>query len=169
MPHLILASAICTAIINFTPHHKRFSLSSWQKSKACKYSSVIEKEARANGIDPYTLTALIIVESGLRANVVSSKNACGLTQVIPKYTGGPWSGNKKYTCDQLKNPKTSIAVGSKILSWWIDYRGEDIRAALCSYNAGFRHCDKYRKTAAGFKYADKVLRLAESLRSASTQ
>lgn len=171
MSHLFLAS-ICAAVMSFEPPSKNFKLSKWQKKKGCSYSSLIAESSKKHNVDKYVLTALIIVESGLNRRVVSSANACGLTQVIPKYTGRTTSG-RKYTCEQLKNPKISIDAGAQILSWWLDYRGRDReRQALCSYNAGFKHCDdrnlKKRRTPAGFRYADRVLKLADSLRAASS-
>ena len=94
-------------------------------------------EARKNDIRPELLAALIFVESSFHPNVVSSANACGLTQVIPKWTGGRETKGKKYTCDQLKDPKTSISVGAQILSYNTKVYAEGNRdKGLCFYNAG---------------------------------
>ena len=108
-----------------------------QAAVVCRYESLIIEEATRNNIEPELLASLIYVESAFRPRVVSSANACGLTQVIPKWTGGFETGRKKYTCDQLKNPKTAIKVGAQILGYIIKhYTNENVDKALCMYNAG---------------------------------
>ncbi len=153
-------------------------LSDYREKKACDYMPQIIKSAETYNISPEVVTALIFVESGFKRKVVSNKNACGLTQVIPKYTG---KITKKYTCSQLKNPRTSIQAGVKILRWWIDYHKrkdpgidarENLKRALCSYNAGFRcrPTKKRRKPIkAGMRYANKVISKARLLEAKKNQ
>ena len=108
-----------------------------QARNVCKYEHLIEKEARKNNIEPELLASVIYVESGFYPHVVSKANACGLTQVIPRWTGGKETGRKKYSCEQLKNPRTSIRVGAKILGYIIkNYAKGNENKALCMYNAG---------------------------------
>lgn len=133
-----------------------FWLSNKTEARVCRLMPTVIKEANKNNLEPILLAALITVESGWRPKIVSSKDACGLTQVIPKYTGNI---TRKYTCDQLKNPYTSIRAGAKILKWWIDYHNGDISRGLCGYAAGFR-CGKKKGTKplkAGMRYSKKVL------------
>lgn len=112
-------------------------LSSQQTKNICKYEKVITEEARKNNIDPALLASVIFVESSFRTRAVSPANACGLTQVIPKWTGGRETGGKKYTCEQLKRAKTSIKVGAKILGYIVKYYTKgNVDQALCMYNAG---------------------------------
>ena len=116
---------------------QHYDLSNYQKRNVCKYENLIEKEANKNNIDPKLFAAVIYVESSFRTNVVSSAGACGLTQVVPKWTGGQETGGIKYTCEQLKNPVTSIKVGAKILGYVTKhYVGGNIEKGLCFYNAG---------------------------------
>ena len=132
-------------------------MSDYRNKKACKYIPEIISSASKHNIEPEILISLIFVESSFHRKAVSHAGACGLTQVMPKYTG---KITRKYTCEQLKNPKTSIRAGAKILSWWIKYHDNDLKKALCSYNAGFR-CGKNKKrkiSKHGMKYAEKVLR-----------
>ena len=129
----------------------------------------IVKSAKEYKIKPEILVSLIFVESSFRRKAVSNKGACGLTQVMPKYTG-KYSPVKNYSCDQLKNPYASIRAGSKILRWWINYHNGDLKRALCSYNAGFR-CGKKRKKVSkyGMKYASKVLEKASLIKAKKNQ
>ena len=127
----------------------------------------IVESASEHKIKPEILVSLIFVESSFGRKAVSSAGACGLTQVMPIYTG-KYSPVRKYSCDQLKNPYLSIKVGAKILKWWIDYHGGDLNLehALCSYNAGFR-CGKDAKkpSKGGMRYARKVLDKAKLIKS----
>ena len=111
--------------------------------------------AKKENIDPYILTSIIYTESRFRPNAVSSAGACGLTQVIPKYSVG------KLTCKQLKNPKTSIYAGAASLNQWIKKRGKKkYKEALACYNAG----NKCLKSSHGKRYATIVVNLADKLR-----
>jgi len=112
-------------------------MSDLQVKRLCKYEPIIYEAALKNGIEPQLLAAVIYVESSFRPRVVSTAGACGLTQVIPRWTGGPETAYKKYTCKQLKNPSTSIRVGAQILRYLIDkYANGNEDKALCIYNAG---------------------------------
>lgn len=118
---------------------QHYDLSSTQKANICKYESEIRNQARINNIDPALLASVIFVESSFYPHVVSSANACGLTQVIPKWTGGKETKGKKYTCNQLKNPDTAIEAGARILSYSIKVYGKgNVDRGLCIYNAGMK-------------------------------
>jgi len=117
--------------------HQHLELTDYQHNSMCKYEDIIRSEAKRNSLDPALLAAVIYVESGFYKNAVSSAGACGLTQVVPKWTGGPESMFTKYTCKQLKDPKTSIRVGAEILSYHIRvYAVGNVDKGLCYYNAG---------------------------------
>jgi len=153
----LLVSQLCCSILAYDPPGTRWDLSDSRKEFACSISKDIEFFANKWDLEPELLTSVIIVESRFNPNAVSSANACGLTQVIPKWTGGKASRGKKYTCKQLKNPKTSLEAGSAILSWWISY-AKDKTEGLCSYNAGWKGC----KVSSG--YARIVKRLVNYLK-----
>lgn len=162
----------------------RYNLSKKSRRRACRWEPTVQRASQEHDLDPDLLGALIIVESAWKPWVVSGANACGLTQVIPKWTGGAASGRLKWTCAQLKRPAISIPVGARILHWWFDYHTEKInqaekkkikkksgaerkalaiREALCGYNAGFRGCKR-----AGARYARKVLKMQTSLKAHRT-
>ena len=164
MEQLLTAKIICLIFASGPPD---FWLSEYRQDLVCKQASTVIEESAKNDVDPSLLLALITVESNWKRTAVSSANACGLTQVIPKYTGNI---TKRYTCEQLKHPKTSIKVGAKILAWWIKYHNGNITSALCGYNAGFR-CGKNRKrpSKGGMRYARKVLKMQKTIKKLSKQ
>ena len=117
--------------------NQHFDLSTYQKSVVCKFEHEIRKQAKANNLEPELLTALIFVESSFHPEATSSAGACGLTQVVPRWTGFKETKGVKYTCKQLKDPVTSIKVGAQILSYNIRvYAKGNKNKGLCFYNAG---------------------------------
>ena len=117
--------------------NQNLDVSDYQHKTICNYEHDIRVQAQRNSLDPALLAAVIYVESGYYRNAVSGAGACGFTQVIPKWTGGPETMFTKYTCSQLRDPKTSIRVGAEILSYHIRvYAVGNVDKGLCYYNAG---------------------------------
>lgn len=134
-----------------------------QANNVCKYEHIIVAEAEKNNIEPELLASVIYVESRFYPHVVSKANACGLTQVIPKWTGGRETGKRRYTCKQLKNPRTSIAVGARILGYMIrKYAKGNEDKALCMYNAGSR-CLRRRNFYKKLYYVKKVRMIYDAI------
>lgn len=94
---------------------------------AGRWQASIERAARAEGIDPRLLTALVWVESGFVADAVSHAGAVGLTQLMPD------------TADLLGvdpyDPEQNLAGGARFLRSMIDRFGR-VDLALAAYNAG---------------------------------
>ncbi len=134
-----------------------------QARNVCKYEHIIVAEAKKNGIEPELLASVIYVESGFYPRAVSRANACGLTQVIPKWTGGNETGRRRYTCEQLKHPTTSIRVGAGILGYIIkNYTKGNEDKGLCMYNAGsvcLRKKNFYKK----LNYVKKVRMIYDTI------
>ena len=151
MSDLINMVALCAAFTD-----PSFFMSKSKASRTCDLMPVVISEAKKNDIDPFLLIGLISTESSWDPSVVSSANACGLTQVVPRFTGGPTTGGVKYTCSELKDPDTSIRVGAQTLSWWINQYGNgEVSTGLCGYFSGFRCKPKLNKH--GEAYYKKVL------------
>ena len=67
------------------------------------------------------------------------------------------------SCNDLKDPKTSIWVGAQKLNYWIYKYGKgNKRIGLCGYNAGYR-CKGRNKHKRGIRYAGSVLRRARAI------
>ena len=148
---------LCSIMPNTLPMSKK------QAKNVCKYEKTILKEAAKHDVDPYLLASLIYVESGFLPNVVSSANACGLTQVVPRYTGGPETGYKKYTCRQLKDPYTSIRVGAEILAYSVFHYGKGNEdKGLCMYAAGTA-CLRKQNLYKRLKYVKKVRKVYDKI------
>ena len=105
-------------------------LSPYQEGVACDNAAYIIQQSEKRDVDPLIVAAIIYRESAFSPRVVSNAGACGLTQVIPKYS--------KYTCEQLKQPRVAIREGVRALAKWLSWAGGDMDNALCGYNAGTR-------------------------------
>ena len=127
---------------------------------ACEQAEHLIETVESYGIPPAVFAGLIYVESRWDPNAVSHSNACGLTQVLPRYVDE--------TCEELKDPETSISVGAWSLNMWtrVTVRVEGrstrvprpggIQEALACYNVGHACSDNPR----GARYAEDVLRYA---------
>jgi len=89
------------------------------------------KEARAHGVDPLLVLAVIAVESRFDPQAASEKGALGLMQVVPRF-----HMDKLATLGvtALLRPEANIAVGVRILKDAIRRGGADVAAGLQFYN-----------------------------------
>ena len=150
-------------ILCFMFSSPEYHLSKQRQDLACKSIEHVIKESKKHNISYTLLLSVIYIESGWKKNAVSPANACGLTQVIPKYTGNRITGTRKLTCQQLKNPRVAITAGAKTLSYWVNkYANRNIPVALCGYAAGYR-CKGKRVSKGGMRYARKVLRFQKRI------
>jgi len=129
---------------------------------ACEHAQELIDASNTYGLDPFIMAGLIWVESRWTANAVSRSNACGLTQVLPKYV--------PETCKQLKDPKTSLYAGARALRKWSTVRKWNsklkkyervprkggMKVSLACYNAG-NVCDGSKR---GRSYSHKIRKLA---------
>lgn len=110
----------------------------WHLAFPLTYWGEIEKQAKANGFDPYLLAALIRQESEFDPKATSVANARGLTQIMP-VTGRELSrrlGIKPYSTARLFQPELNLRLGAYFLKSISDRFGGRWEAALAAYNAG---------------------------------
>ena len=168
---MTLAEIFCLAVLSLSVGDSKKN-----SEFACSQMDLIVRTSVEHRIRPEVLVSLIHHESRFNPGVVSQANACGLTQVIPKYTGSKKTGVKKLSCQDLKDPEVSIIAGTKTLNYWVYKYGKGSeKIGLCGYNAGFR-CrpikDKDGKKSLlragkrGMVYSRNVLKLADKLKRA---
>ena len=119
---------LCLAFFNLSNSDLTMKRDSLQT--ACQYSHQIIHESAKHDISPFIFASLIWVESRFDKSAVSPKKACGLTQILTKYSD--------YSCQDLKDPLVSIKEGAEVLSYWQGY-SKSIEKALQCYNSGY-HC-----------------------------
>ena len=134
---------------------------------ACDNAQTLIDAADKYDLDPFIMAGLVYVESRWTPDAVSRSNACGLTQVLPKYA--------PETCEQLKDPTTSLYAGSRALRKWSTIRKWDkekkkyvrvprkggMKVSLACYNAG-NACDKSSR---GRAYSHKIRKISSWLKA----
>ena len=142
----MIAEVLCMAFM---------SLGLANSDVACDNMQLIVDESENNNIDPSLIVGLIYVESRFNPKAKSWANACGLMQILPRYSKKYGGKDRNLTCDELKDPKTSITTGTKILKFWKEkYARGKIKTALCGYNAGFR-CKGPNRNQKSFKVSNQ--------------
>ncbi len=157
-----LANLLCAAVM---------SLGMNNSDMICAHSNIIVEHSTEFDVKPEIVVALIESESRWNSNAVSRSGACGLTQVIPRFTGSRATHGIPYTCDQLKNPMTSIYAGISIFSYWLHRFGNcqvgncnrrNYELGLCGYNAGYT-CRGPNASRRGYIYAATIIAKAEAI------
>lgn len=102
------------------------------------YTAVVRANARAAGLDPLLVLAVMRTESRFRPDVVSSEGAVGLMQVTPSTANwiadqGRWPAA---TPNRLPEPAYNIALGAWYLGHLRRYFGGRLVPAIAAYNAG---------------------------------
>ncbi len=110
----------------------------WTLAFPLPYRDSLKTYARANGLDPYLLAALIRQESEFDAKAISRARAYGLTQVLPA-TGRLLSrraGLSRFRPELLFQPDVNIRLGAFYMKSLVSEFDGGIEPALAAYNAG---------------------------------
>ena len=90
---------------------------------------IINDTARAHGLDPRLVHAVIRAESGYNSNAVSSKGAVGLMQLIPATA-------QRYGVQNSYDPGQNIQGGTRYLRDLLKLFNGNLELAIAGYNAG---------------------------------
>jgi soluble lytic murein transglycosylase-like protein len=94
-----------------------------------RVASALVREARAAGLEPRLLLAVLLVENPwLDPTIRSSVGAVGLMQVMPVHRGG-WSCGH-----ELEDIDTNVCLGARVFAHYLDRTGGDLEKALLRYN-----------------------------------
>ncbi len=100
------------------------------------YWALVERQARANRIDPYLVMGLIRQESAFSPRATSSANARGLMQVEPTTaTSSNRPARVRSTGTRLYNPTYNIRFGCSYLRTLLKDFDNKPELALAAYNA----------------------------------
>ncbi len=128
-------------------NHKLF-LRVAQHPNVARYATLIDANARTQGLDPSLVKAMIAVESAFEPQAVSPKGALGLMQIMPA-TGERYgvSANARRTVEQqLFDPATNLRIGTRYLRDLLQRFDQDLSLALAAYNAGEGAVEQYART-----------------------
>ena len=132
------------------------ALSKIEQERRAKYGEIIDRWARARGLPPALVHAVVRTESAYRANAVSHAGAAGLMQLMPA-TAKRYGVSFKGRFDPEKNVK----AGTEYLRDLLDMFNGDVKLALAGYNAGEGAVMRYGRKIPPFRetqrYVPKVL------------
>jgi len=103
-----------------------------------RYRDEVQAAAADNGLPLSLLAGLVHVESRFNARARSGPGAVGLTQVMPKTARavGEHLLGRVVGRRALKDPKTNLAVGARLLRELLEHFGGNVALAVAAYNAG---------------------------------
>lgn len=118
----------------------------------------IERYAAEVGLEPRLIAAVMLQESGGKADAYSHSGAVGLMQVMPRdglaadfmCSGRPCFGSRP-SMDELFEPEYNISYGTRMLAALVSRHG-NVRDALKAYGP----------MDMGYRYADIVLSIYEN-------
>ena len=101
------------------------------------YDDLIMEVARAEGLEPDLLRAVVEAESNYDADAISKKGAIGLMQLMPETARGMGVADPFH-------PAENLEAGARYLRRLLDkYQGQ-LPLALAAYNAGEKAVDRYK-------------------------
>jgi Transglycosylase SLT domain/Domain of unknown function (DUF4124) len=119
-----------------------------------KFVPIIDNAARAHGVDPRLVHAVIRAESGYNDRALSNKGAVGLMQLIPATA-------ERMGVQNIYDPVENIFGGTRYLAFLLKTFNGDIELALAGYNAGEGAVSRYGNKIPPFAetqaYVPKVL------------
>jgi soluble lytic murein transglycosylase len=120
-----------------------------------RYSQLVRERARAEGLDPALLAAVIYQESKFKTDARSSSGAIGLMQLTPSTAKGIAirTGGTAFHVSDLTNPAINIRYGA----WYLHdlfTKYDSVRLVLAAYNAGQGNVDRWRKAGIGIQFPE---------------
>lgn len=118
------------------------------------FAPLIERQARAKGVDPELVHAVIRAESAYRADAISPKGAVGLMQLMPATA-------RRFGVVDREHPESNVSAGTAYLRLLLN-RFNSVPLALAAYNAGegavMRHGNQIPPYAETRGYVARILR-----------
>lgn len=121
---------------NVEEERKKFSIHSPYILSHDQIDGFVTPIARAYGVDPELVKAVIQVESSRNYRALSSKGAQGLMQLIPDTAD-------RFGVKNAFDPRQNIRGGVQYLRFLLAYYEGDVELACAAYNAGEGAVDKY--------------------------
>lgn len=125
--------------------------------RATQYDDVIAEHARANGVRPDLVRAVVQVESAFNPFARSAKGALGLMQLMPATL-------RDFGVRNPFDPIENIRAGVAYLRQLLDRYRNNEQLALAAYNAGPKAVDKHGETVPPYRetqnYVTKIDKMA---------
>jgi hypothetical protein len=128
-----------------------------------RYQALIEKNARARGLDAALVKAVIAVESAFEPAAVSTKGALGLMQVMPETAAryGVAADSKRTLEQKLLDPDINVRIGTTYLRDLLALFANDLELALAAYNSGEQAVAHYANRTPPYPETREYVRLVQ--------
>ena len=125
------------------------------------YWEELQRQARANSLDPYLVASLIRQESEFNPGALSRANAYGLMQLLPSVGRSEARAVRMrgYSTSSLLVPSVNIQLGTHYFKEMVTQYNGQVEYALAAYNAGSNRVDEWRQNG---KYGD-IAEFVESI------
>jgi soluble lytic murein transglycosylase len=145
---LLLAGAALYVVWTNPPWFVRFRY-------PLRYTANVRARARAEGLDPALIAAVIYAESKFRPSAVSAAGAIGLMQLTPTTAEGiaTRTGGTAFRVRDLTDPTINIRYGSWYLHDLVSKYGSLV-LALAAYNAGQGNVDRWLAAGRGIEFPE---------------
>ncbi|MEP6942501.1 MAG: transglycosylase SLT domain-containing protein [Betaproteobacteria bacterium] len=142
-----------------TPHVQRLLTD----PRVAGYDKLIAQHAKAQGVDPALIKAIVAVESAFIADAVSNKGALGLMQVIPQTAMryGVAADAKRSVEQKLLDPRINVGIGARYLRDLLSMFGGDVSLALAAYNAGEQAVERYERRIPPYPETQEFVKLVQ--------
>ena len=107
------------------------------------YWSLVHREAKARGLNPYLVMGLIRQESTFNPRAISVADARGLMQILPE-TATRYRRRRRWVARRLMSPAYNVRVGTGILKGLSAANGGEMELALAAYHAGQSRVNAWR-------------------------
>jgi soluble lytic murein transglycosylase-like protein len=112
-----------------TPPEPEYRANLSFKARAASLQALIAATARAEGIQPELLHAVVAAESSYNPLARSPKGALGLMQLMPGTA-------LRYAITDLHDPAQNLTAGARHLRYLLSEFDNDLQLTLAAYNAG---------------------------------
>ena len=126
------------------------------RTGAVPFERLIIERARAAGVRPELVKAIIQVESGYNPGARSHKGAMGLMQLMPETA-------RELGVADAYDPAENIKGGVAYLQWLLARYDGNEELALAAYNAGPGAVDRYRESIPPFRETQEYVARIRSL------
>ena len=131
-----------------------------------RFTPLIEQQAKARGLDPALVKAVVAVESAFDPQAVSPKGAIGLMQVIPATAEryGVIADAKRTIQQKLMDPATNVRIGTHYLADLLRRFENDLTLALAGYNAGEHVVERYGRRVPPYRETQAYVVIVQQFR-----
>ncbi len=145
---VIVIAAVLAVIVCIAFMFRALNIKVTKDSFPLKYEEIIDAASEKYGVDKALIYGVIKTESDFDPNAKSSAGAIGLMQLMDDtfvWMQTYYKDENDYVFEDLYDPALNIDYGVEVLSVLLKRYDGNEDAAICAYNGGAGHVDKWLK------------------------